>query len=136
MEGAGRCSACLLTKQLCQLAVGAAWGFAIAPGGWGRLCGGKGGEGKGQPCCGSNCCSCLPWHRGQGPGCRPCWEAFTAVPKQQGTCLLKQSQHLREQPATKCRRAFQPCLLSCAHVTHGTRSPASWGLLPRAVAAL
>lgn len=49
MEGARRCSACLLTKQLCQLAVGAAWGFAIAPGGWGRVCGGKGGEGKGRP---------------------------------------------------------------------------------------
>lgn len=92
-RGGGRSSACLLTKQLCQLAAGAAWGFAIAPAGWGRLRGGKGGEGKGRPCCSANCCSGLPWRRGQRPGPRlhaPVrhWEAFVAMSQLRGQAIL------------------------------------------------
>lgn len=92
-RGGGRSSACLLTKQLCQLAAGAAWGFAIAPAGWGRLRWGKGGEGKGRPCCSANCCSGLPWRRGQRPGPRlhaPVrhWEAFVVMSQLRGRAIL------------------------------------------------
>lgn len=70
MEGGGRSSPWLLTKQLCQLAVGAAWGFVIEllEGGGGCV-GGR--EGEGWPCS-SNCCSCLSAALGAGgAGCRP-----------------------------------------------------------------
>lgn len=70
MEGGGRSSPRLLTKQLCQLAVGTAWGFAIELlEGGGGCAGGR--EGKGWPCR-SNCCSGLPVPLGPGRPGRGC----------------------------------------------------------------
>lgn len=62
----------LLTKQLCQLAVSKAWGFAIELLEGGGGCAGEG-RGRAGPATGSNCCSCLPIAGKPGRGCAGLW---------------------------------------------------------------